>query len=56
MLRPKNETEDFLLGLTKKCETPFEQIHAEPQEKLELKLTHQRELFSFSPPIPVEVS
>ena len=32
MIRPKNETEDFLLSITKFCETLIEQTHTKPQE------------------------
>ena len=37
--RPKNETEDFLLPITKSCERPKKQPQKKPQETLQLKLT-----------------
>ena len=38
MIRPKNQTEDLLLLITKKCETLIEQTHTKPQETLEFKM------------------
>ena len=32
MIRPKNETGDFLLSITKECKTPFKQIHTKAQK------------------------
>ena len=49
MMRPKNETEDLLLPITKNCETPIRQAHTKPQETLEFKLTQPRETFSVKP-------
>ena len=34
MIRPKNQTEDLLLSITKNCETLIEQTHTKPQETL----------------------
>ena len=51
MIRPKNETEDFLLPITKNCETLIEQTHTKPQEVLEFKIAKRRETFHFDPPI-----
>ena len=51
MIRPKNETEDLLLSITKNCETLIEQTHTKPQETLEFKLIKPRETFHFKPPI-----
>ena len=51
MIRPKNETEDLLLSITKNCETIIEQTHTKPQETLEFKMTKPRETFHFNPPI-----
>ena len=31
MIRPKNETEDSLLSITKNCETLIEQTHKNPR-------------------------
>ena len=51
MLRPKNETEDLLLSITKNCETIIKQTHTKPQETLEFKMTKPRETFHFNPSI-----
>ena len=50
MIRPKNETEDLLLSITKNCETLIKQTHRKPQETLEFKVTKPRETFHFYPP------
>ena len=49
--QPKNETEDLLLSITKKCEKLVEQTHGKPEETLEFKMTKPREIFHFKPPI-----
>ena len=54
MLRPKNETEDFLFSLSKNCETLIQQTHPKPQETLEFKLNKSKESFHFSPPIQIK--
>ena len=54
MIRPKNETEDLLLSITKNCETIIEQTHTRPQETLEFKMIKPRETFHFNPPIQVK--
>ena len=54
MVRPKNQTEDLLLSITKNCETIIEQIHKKPEETLEFKMTKPRETFHFKPPIQVK--
>ena len=51
MIRPKNETEDLLLSITKNCETIIEQTHTKPQETLEFKMIKPRETIHFNPPI-----
>ena len=38
MIRPKNETEDLLLSITKNCETIIKQTHRKPEETLEFKM------------------
>ena len=53
MIRPKSETQDLLLSITKNCEMLIEQTHTKPQETLEFKMTKPRETFHFNPPIPV---
>ena len=38
MIRPKIETEDILVSITKNCETLIKQTHRKPQETLEFKM------------------
>ena len=54
MIRPKNQTEDLLLSITKNCETLIEQTHRKPEETLEFKMNKSRESFHFKPPIQVK--
>ena len=54
MIRPKDETEDLLLSITKNCERLVEQTHRKPEETLEFKTNKSRETFHFKPPIQVE--
>ena len=54
MIRPKNETEDLLLSITKICETPIEQTHRKPEETLEFKMNKSRETFNFKPLIQIK--
>ena len=54
MTRPKNETEDLLLSITKNCESLIEQAHTKPQETLEFKKIKSRETFHFKPPIQIK--
>ena len=56
MIRPKNQTEDLLLSLTKNCETPIEQTHRKAEETLEFKMIQSKQAFHFKPPIPIERS
>ena len=56
MIRPKNETEDLLLSITKNCETLIKQTHTKPQKTLEFKLTKPRETFHLKTPIGIEDS
>ena len=51
MIQPKNESENLLLSITKNCEKLVEQTHRKPEETLEFKMTKQREIFHFNPPI-----
>ena len=53
-IRPKNQTEDLLLSITKNCETLIEQTHTKPEETLVFKLNKSRKTFHFSPPIQVK--
>ena len=54
MIRPKNQTEDLLLSISKNCETLIEQTHTKPQETLEFKMTKPKETFHFKPPIQIK--
>ena len=54
MIRPKNETEDLLLSITKNCETLIKQTHKKPEETLEFKMIKSRETFHFKPPIQIK--
>ena len=56
MIRPKNETEDLLLSITKNCESLIEQTHTKPQETLEFRMIQSKQTFHFKPPIPIEGS
>ena len=54
MIQPENETQDFLLSITKNCELLIEQTHREAEETLEFKLIKPRETFHFIPPIHIK--
>ena len=54
MIRPKNETEDLLLSITKNCETLIEETRRRAEETLEFKMHKSRETFHFNPPIQVK--
>ena len=54
MIRPKTQTEDLLLSITKNCETLIEQTHTKPQETLEFKMTKPKETFHFKRPIQLK--
>ena len=54
MIRPRKETEDLLLSITKKCETLIEQTHRKAEETLEFKMFKPRETFHFRPPIQIQ--
>ena len=54
MIRPKNETEDLLLSITKICETLIKQTHRKSEETLEFKMIKPRETFHFKPPIQIK--
>ena len=53
MIRPKNDTENLLLSITKNCKTLIEQLHTKPQQTLEFKMIKPRETFPFHPPVEV---
>ena len=54
MIRPKNETENLLLSITKNCEMLIQQTRRKPQESLEFKMNKSRESFHFKPPIQIK--
>ena len=56
IIRPKNETEDLFLSITKNCEILFEQTHRKPEETLEFKMNKSRETFHFNPSIQIQGS
>ena len=45
MIRPKTETEDILLSITKNCQTLVHQTHRKPEETLEFKMTKPKKRF-----------
>ena len=53
MNRPKSETEDLLLSITKNCETLIEQTHRKAEETSEFKMIKAKETIHFNPPISV---
>ena len=53
-IRPKKETEDLLLSITKNCETLIKQTHRKAEETLEFKLSQSRQTIHFNPPISIE--
>ena len=54
MIRPKTETENLLLSITKNCQTLVQQTHRKPEETLEIKMLKPRETFHFNPPIQIK--
>ena len=54
MIRPKNETEDLLLSMTRNCEALIDQTHRKAEETLEFKITKPRETFHFNSPVEVK--
>ena len=56
MVRPKKETEDLLLSITRKYEALIKRTHRKREEVLEVKLSQPRQTFRFNPPITVEGS
>ena len=54
IIKPKNETENLLLSITKNCETLIEQTHRKAEETLEFKMNKSRESFHFKPPIQIK--
>ena len=54
MIRPKNETEDLLISITKYCKILVKHTHRKPEETLEVKVIKPREAFHFNPPIHIK--
>ena len=54
MIRPKNQTEDLLLSITKNCETLIKQTHRKAEATSEFKMIKSRETFHFKPPIQIQ--
>ena len=42
IIRPKNETENLLLSITKNCETLIQHTHRKSEETLEFKMNKSR--------------
>ena len=53
MSRPKTQTEDLLLSITKNCETLIKQTHRKAEETLEFKMNKSKQTFHFKSPIQV---
>ena len=51
MIRPKSQTEDLLLSITKNCETLIKQTHRKAEETLEFKMIKLRQTFHINQPI-----
>ena len=56
MIRPKIETEDLLLSITKNCETLVKETHRKAEEALEFSLSQPREPFYYNPLKSIERS
>ena len=54
MIRPKNETQDLLISISKNCQTLIEQTHRKAEETLEFKMSRSKQTFHFKPPIQVK--
>ena len=54
MIKPRNQTEDFLLLITKNCETTIEHTHRKAEQTLDFKIFEPRETFQFNPPVEVK--
>ena len=54
MIRPKKQTEDLLLSITKICETLIKQTHRKGEELLEFKMIKPRETFHFKTSIQIQ--
>ena len=47
MIRPKTQTEDLLLSITKNCETLIKQTHRKAEETVEFKMKKIKRNYSF---------
>ena len=56
MIQSKNETEDIIRSITKKCETLIKQTNWKAVETLQFKMIKPRETLPFNPPISIEGS
>ena len=56
MIGLKSETEEFLLSITKNCETLIKQTYRKAEETLDFKMPKARETSNFNPPISIEGS
>ena len=56
MIKPKNETKEFLFSITKNCETLLQQTHGKAEETLEFKFTKPWETFHFQSSLSIEGS
>ena len=54
MIKTRNQTEDFLILITKNCETFIEHTHRKAEQTLEFKIFEPRETFQFIPPVQVK--
>ena len=54
LIQPKDEIEDLLLSITKKCERLIDQTHRKAEETLEFKMIKPREILHFKPSIQVK--
>ena len=46
--------QDFLLSITKNCETLIKQTHSKAEQTLEFKTTKPRETLHFNPPVQIK--
>ena len=56
MIQPRNETEDLIFSIIKKCQTLIKQNHRRPEETLEFGNIKSREPLRFNPPRSIEAS
>ena len=54
MIRPKSQTEDSLISITKNCETVITQTQRKPEETSKFKIIKPRKTFHFNPPLSIE--